>query len=102
MIVANKGKIKTMAENLSESGAGRSLWKDARMRFMQNKAATISLIYFTFYCSYSLLLDLTLLFGVMNKLIGMLWVQLQELECPQLKVGTSLGQMTWAEIFTQE
>ena len=43
MIVANKGKIKTMAENLSESGAGRSLWKDARMRFMQNKAATISL-----------------------------------------------------------
>ena len=43
MIVANKGKIKTMAENLSESGAGRSLWKDARIRFMQNKAATISL-----------------------------------------------------------
>ena len=43
MIALNKNKIKVMAENLSESSAGRSLWKDARMRFMQNKAATISL-----------------------------------------------------------
>ncbi len=43
MIVANKNKIKDMAENLSDSGPGRSLWKDARMRFMQNKAATLSL-----------------------------------------------------------
>jgi hypothetical protein len=40
MIVANKNKIKNMAENLSENGAGRSLWKDARLRFIQNKAAT--------------------------------------------------------------
>ena len=43
MIVANKNKIKDMAENLSETGAGRSLWKDARIRFIRNKAATLSL-----------------------------------------------------------
>ena len=43
MIVANKNKIKDMAKSLSENGAGRSLWKDARLRFIQNKAATLSL-----------------------------------------------------------
>ena len=43
MIALNKNKIKEMADNLSESGTGRSLWKDARIRFMQNKAATVSL-----------------------------------------------------------
>ena len=43
MIAINKNKIKEMADNLSDSGTGRSLWKDARIRFMQNKAATVSL-----------------------------------------------------------
>ena len=45
MIVANKNKIVEMANNLSEndSGTGRSLWKDARSRFIHNKAATVSL-----------------------------------------------------------
>ena len=47
MIAINKNKIKEMANNLSETetetGTGRSLWKDARIRFMQNKAATVSL-----------------------------------------------------------
>ena len=43
MIAINKNKIKVMADNLAESGTGRSLWKDARIRFMQNKAATVSL-----------------------------------------------------------
>ena len=44
MIVANKNKIVETANNISEiSGTGRSLWKDARTRFIHNKAATISL-----------------------------------------------------------
>ena len=45
MIVANKNKVVEMANNLSESdsGAGRSLWNDARTRFIHNKAATVSL-----------------------------------------------------------
>ena len=44
MIVANKNKIVETANNMSEiSGTGRSLWKDARTRFIHNKAATISL-----------------------------------------------------------
>ena len=45
MIVANKNKVVEMANNLSESdsGAGRSLWRDARTRFIHNKAATVSL-----------------------------------------------------------
>ena len=46
MIVANKNKIISMAKNLSEDSAtsGRSLWADARTRFMRNKAAITSLI----------------------------------------------------------
>jgi len=46
MIVANKNKIINMAENLSEDSAtsGRSLWADARTRFMRNKAAITSLV----------------------------------------------------------
>ena len=45
-----------MAENISESGTGRSLWKDARMRFMQNKAATrrIGLYPFKMYATMGL------------------------------------------------
>ena len=45
MIVANKKKIHQMSDNLSESEfvQGRSLWADARRRFMGNKAATVSL-----------------------------------------------------------
>ncbi len=44
MIVANKNKIVETANNMSEiSGTGRSLWKDARTRFIHNKAATLSL-----------------------------------------------------------
>ena len=53
MVVANKNKIKNMAQNLSESGAGRSLWKDARIRFIQNKAATISLFVLLAIVSFS-------------------------------------------------
>jgi len=53
MIVANKNKIKNMAENLSENGAGRSLWKDARLRFIQNKAATLSLFILILIVSFS-------------------------------------------------
>ena len=46
MIVANKNKIVKLAENLAtdEQTLGRSLWADARARFMRNKAAMISLI----------------------------------------------------------
>ena len=45
MLVANKVKVHEMAENLAKMDAvkGRSLWTDARRRFMQNKAATLSL-----------------------------------------------------------
>ncbi|MEY8242437.1 MAG: ABC transporter permease subunit [Gammaproteobacteria bacterium] len=46
MIVANKNKIISMAKNLSKdsSTSGRSLWADARTRFMRNKAAITSLV----------------------------------------------------------
>ena len=46
MIVANKNKIVKLAENLAtdEQTLGRSLWADARTRFMRNKAAMISLV----------------------------------------------------------
>jgi len=46
MIVANKNKIAEMAENMSGMDAvdGRSLWADARRRFMHNKAAVVSLV----------------------------------------------------------
>ena len=53
MIVANKNKIKDMAKSLSESGAGRSLWKDARIRFIRNKAATLSLFVLLAIVSFS-------------------------------------------------
>ena len=45
MIVANKNKIVKLAENLTadEQTSGRSLWNDARTRFIHNKAATVSL-----------------------------------------------------------
>ena len=46
MIVANKNKIVKLAENLAadEQTSGRSLWADARTRFMSNKAAITSLV----------------------------------------------------------
>ena len=46
MIVANKNKIVKLAENLNadEQTLGRSLWADARTRFMRNKAAITSLV----------------------------------------------------------
>ena len=46
MIVANKNKIVKLAEKLAtdEQTLGRSLWADARARFMRNKAAMISLV----------------------------------------------------------
>jgi len=46
MIVANKNKIVKLAKNLAadEQTSGRSLWADARTRFMRNKAAIISLV----------------------------------------------------------
>ena len=46
MIVANKNKIISMAKNLSEDSttSGRSLWADARTRFIRNKAAITSLV----------------------------------------------------------
>jgi len=46
MIVANKNKIVKLAENLNADGQtlGRSLWADARTRFMRNKAAITSLV----------------------------------------------------------
>jgi len=46
MIVANKNKIVKLAENLNadEQILGRSLWADARTRFMRNKAAITSLV----------------------------------------------------------
>jgi oligopeptide transport system permease protein len=55
MIVANKAKIHEMAENLAEMDAvkGRSLWTDARRRFLQNKAATVSLFVLTLIVLFS-------------------------------------------------
>lgn len=46
MKVANRGKIADLADNLADMDAvkGRSLWGDARRRFMHNKAALTSLI----------------------------------------------------------
>jgi oligopeptide transport system permease protein len=46
MIVANKNKIVKLAENLAtgEQTLGRSLWADARTRFLHNKAAISSLV----------------------------------------------------------
>ena len=46
MIVANKNKIVKLAENLNavEQTLGRSLWADAKRRFMRNKAAITSLV----------------------------------------------------------
>jgi len=46
MIVANKNKIVKLAKNLAadEQTSGRSLWADARTRFMRNKAAITSLV----------------------------------------------------------
>ncbi len=46
MIVANKNKIVKLAENLAtgEQPLGRSLWADARTRFLHNKAAISSLV----------------------------------------------------------
>ncbi|MEE9453818.1 MAG: ABC transporter permease subunit [Paracoccaceae bacterium] len=45
MIVAEKDKIVSLADNLAnmDEVKGRSLWSDARKRFMHNRAATISL-----------------------------------------------------------
>lgn len=55
MIVANKAKVHEMAANLAEMDAvkGRSLWTDARRRFMQNKAATVSLFVLTLIVLFS-------------------------------------------------
>ena len=55
MIVANKAKIHEMAGNLAEMDAvkGRSLWTDARRRFLQNKAATVSLFVLTLIVLFS-------------------------------------------------
>ena len=46
MIVANKNKIVKLAENLAadKQTLGRSLWADARTRFVRNKAAITSLV----------------------------------------------------------
>lgn len=55
MIVANKDKISEMAENLAglDSVDGRSLWADARRRFMHNKAAVVSLVVLTMIVLFS-------------------------------------------------
>ena len=55
MIVANKNKIVKLAENLAtdEQTLGRSLWADARARFMRNKAAMISLVILTLIVLFS-------------------------------------------------
>ncbi|MBL4807374.1 MAG: ABC transporter permease subunit [Rhodobacteraceae bacterium] len=46
MIVANRDKIQKLAENLADMDdiKGRSLWTDARKRFLKNKAATASVV----------------------------------------------------------
>ena len=76
MIVADKNKIISMAKNLSEDSAtsGRSLWADARTRFMRNKAAITSLVILVLIVLFSFV-GRTLRSGHMNKLIGILWVQ---------------------------
>ena len=55
MIVANKDKISDMAENMAsfEHVKGRSLWADARRRFMHNKAAVVSLFILTLIVLFS-------------------------------------------------
>ena len=55
MIVASKNKIVKLAENLAtdEQTLGRSLWADARARFMRNKAAMISLVILTLIVLFS-------------------------------------------------
>lgn len=55
MIVANKDKIAEMAENMAnlDHVKGRSLWADARRRFMHNKAAVVSLIILTLIVVFS-------------------------------------------------
>lgn len=55
MLVANRAKIQELADNLAEMDAvkGRSLWTDARRRFIQNKAATASLFVLTLIVLFS-------------------------------------------------
>jgi len=55
MIVANKDKISEMAENMAslDHVKGRSLWADARRRFMHNKAAVVSLFVLTLIVLFS-------------------------------------------------
>ncbi len=55
MLVLNKVKIQEMADNIAEMDAvkGRSLWTDARRRFMQNKAATASVFVLTLIVLFS-------------------------------------------------
>ena len=57
MIVANKNKIINMAKNLSEDSttSGRSLWADARTRFIRNKAAVTSLVILALIVLFSFL-----------------------------------------------
>ena len=45
-MIINKKNIEDLSKNFSESGGikGRSLWYDARTRFLKNKAAVTSLI----------------------------------------------------------
>ena len=55
MIVANKAKVHELAEELANMDAvkGRSLWEDARRRFVHNKAATVSLFVLTIIVLFS-------------------------------------------------
>ena len=55
MIVANREKIAEMAENMAnlDHVKGRSLWADARRRFMHNKAAVVSLFILTVIVAFS-------------------------------------------------
>jgi len=55
MIVVNKNKIVKLVKNLAadEQTSGRSLWADARTRFMRNKAAMISLFILVFIVLFS-------------------------------------------------
>ena len=57
MIVADKNKIISMAKNLSEDSttSGRSLWADARTRFIRNKAAITSLVILALIVLFSFL-----------------------------------------------
>lgn len=54
MIVDNK-KVDELAQNLAnmDEVKGRSLWADARRRFLQNKAATISVVLLTIIVIFS-------------------------------------------------